>query len=262
LPTRFSFKGFAIGASGHFTFPFNDRIEVQAASALPEIGGFGSAKVVHFNFHDIIRFDVAQTTVVGSSNGCRDDASVHTTLLQSSIERVDVMGMLTADRVVARLMSSHKDGETEPSVQLIGTRFENLKIAGIPVEVDLATDLLDRIPKYSDLNNAYNDAACEDNEEVRKLFGTPEVRERWFRHPPRSESLPKRGSLVRSLTPESPGLKCEGHVIVVPGVGTIRLAEIRINPLTRIVNMVEIKFDCPWKCDMMMCAVEDGGSPW
>jgi hypothetical protein len=257
LPTRFSFKGFAIGASGHFTFPFNDRIEVQAASALPEIGGFGSAKVVDFNFHDIIRFRVAQTTVVGSSNGCRDDAFVHTTLLQSSIESVDVMGMLTADRVVARLLTNYKDGETEPSVQLIGTRFENLKIAGIPVEVDLATDLLDRIPKYSDLNNAYR----EGNEEVGLLFGTPEVRERWFRHPARPDTLPQRGSLVRSITPDRPGLKCEGHVIVVPGVGTIRLAEIRINPLTRIVNMVEIKFDCPWKCDMMLCAVEDGGSP-
>ena len=258
MPSRFSFKGFSVGASGHFTFPFNDRIEVQAASALPEIGGYGSAKVVDFNFHDIIRFDVAHTMVVGSSDGCRDDAAVHTTLLQSSVEGVAVMGMLTADRIVARLLTHYKDGEPEPSIQLIGTRFENLKVAGIPLTVDLATDLLDKSPKYSDLNNAYR----EGNEEVNTLFGTPEVRERWFRHPAKPESLPKRGSLVRGIIPESAGLRCEGHVIVVPGVGTIRLAEIRITPLTRIVNMIEIKFDCPWKCDMMMCAVEDGGSPW
>jgi hypothetical protein len=257
LPTRFSFKGFAIGASGHFTFPFNDRIEVQAASALPEIGGFGSSKVVDFNFHDIIRFDVAQTLVVGSSNGCGDDPNVHTTLLQSSIEGVDVMGMFSADRIVARLLTMYRDGDTEPSVQLIGTRFENLKIAGISVEVDLATDFLDKADKYSTLNNLYR----EGNEEIGKLFGTPAVRERWFRHPARPEALPRRGSLVRAITPHGRGLNIEGHVAIVPGTGIVRLGEIRINPLTRIVNMVEIKFDCPWKCDMMMCAVEDGGSP-
>lgn len=258
MPNRFSFKGFAVGASGHFTFPFNERIEVQAASALPEIGGYGSAKVCNFNFRDIVRFDVAQTMVIGSSEGCREDGSVHTTLLQSSVEGIDVMGMLTADRVVAHLLTQYKDEEPEPTVQLIGTRFENLKMAGIPVTVDLATDVLDKAPKYSDLNNAYR----EGNEDVTRLFGTPEVRERWFRHPAKAESLPKRGSLVRGIIPEGPGLNWEGHVAVVPGVGTIRLAEIRINPLTRIVNMIEIKFDCPWRCDMMMCAVEDGGSPW
>ena len=44
MPGRFRFRGSAIGAGGHITVPFNEIIELQAASALPEIGGHGTAR--------------------------------------------------------------------------------------------------------------------------------------------------------------------------------------------------------------------------
>ena len=47
------------------------------------------------------------------------------------------MGMVTADRIVSRLFTSYKadDPGDEPVVKLIGTRFENLRIAGIPASL-------------------------------------------------------------------------------------------------------------------------------
>jgi hypothetical protein len=241
LPTRFSFKGLAIGAAGQFSNPFVDTIEAQATSALHEIGGYGSAKSADFRYRDLIRFDLAHSQVIGSSAPCCDSEPSHTTLLQASIEGLDVMGMLSADRVVSRLMTNYKDGATEPSVRLIGTRFENLKIAGIPVEVDLAIDLLDRYHTYGDLSDAYNGG----DSNVPHLF----------------KNGIGRGSLVRALAPASSGLDCTGHIVKVPGLGSIRLAEIRITPLTRIVSMIQIDFDCPFQGRFVCCLSEDGGSP-
>ena len=243
MPTQFSFKGLALAAAGQITYPFVDTIEVQASSALPEIGGYGSANAIDFRYRDLIRFDLAHTHVIGSSINCCDDEPSHTTLLQASIEGLDVMGMITADRIVSRLMTSYKEGATEPSVKLIGTRFENLKIAGIPVEVDLAVDLLDRYHKFGELSQAYE----KGDKDLRNLFATA--------------TGVSRASMVRGLKPTSPGLDCRGHAVHVPGLGAVRLAEIRITPLTRIVTMIQIDFDCPFKGRLMFCMSEDGGSP-
>jgi hypothetical protein len=243
LPTRFSFKGLALAAAGQITSPFFDTIEVQASSALPEIGGYGSAKAVDFRYRDLIRFDVAHTHVIGSSINCCDNGPSFTTLLQASVEGLDVMGMVTADRVVSRLMTTYSEGATEPSVKVIGTRFENLKIAGIPVEVDLAVDLLDRYHKFNDLSQAYE----KGEKDLRDLFaGANKI---------------SRASMVRGLKPASAGLDYSGHIVQVPGLGAVRLAEIRITPLTRIVSMIQIDFDCPFQGKVMFCMSEDGGSP-
>ena len=44
--------------------------------------------------------------------------------------------MVTADRVVGQTITEHPLVGYVPSISFLGTRFENLRIAGYPVEVE------------------------------------------------------------------------------------------------------------------------------
>lgn len=275
MPSRFRFRGYAIGAAGRIDKPFSEIIEVQAASALPQIGGYGSARSAGFQYREILRFDLAHTEVTGAPCDCDDDDNEpsYSTRINSTVEGLNILGMVTVDRVVATLASTYTPAsDGEPSVRLLGTRFENLRIAGIPVEVDLATDVLDRFDTHRSLAQAH-----QTDDGVRNLFDRVTLKHgakeapahilRWFNTSEEGGALPaSRGitglSLVRGLAPGRAGLDCWGHVIHVPGFGTIRLAEVEISRTTRNVSMIQVDLDCPYKARLMFCEVADGGDDY
>jgi hypothetical protein len=271
LPGRFRFRGTAIGAGGHITMPFNELIELQATSALPEIGGHGTARSVDFRCREILRFDLAQSEVTGSQCTNGDGKPVFSTRIKSTVEGLNVMDMVTADRIVANLVSTCPEAG-EPSVKLLGSRFENLRVAGIPIKVVPALDVLDRYSTHTSLLNAYGSV-----ERVRDLFGDESLRERfheappqvarWFSHPVEANpEMPAINgissvSLVRKLEPEGEELDCWGHVIRVEGFGTVRLGEVSVSSLSRSVTMLQIDLNCPFVGRMMFCTSEDGCNP-
>jgi hypothetical protein len=272
LSSRFRFHGYAIGVAGQLTEPFTERIDVQATTALPAIGGYGSAEVRGLRRRELLRVDRVFTSVAGDECDCEKEGWSAVTRLEAVAEGLDILGVVTADRVVANLVSTYrKDSDGEPSVRLLGTRFDNLRIAGIPVKVDLATDVFDRYDTHRALAHAY-----KSDRGVRELFErvmlkdeaerAPSHVQRWFCHTKHSDELPEtrgvtRMSLVRGTEAERQGLSRWGHVFHVPGFGTIRLAEVEITRLTRVVNMIQIKFDCPYKGQVMCMSVGDGGEP-
>jgi hypothetical protein len=271
LANRFHFRGYAIGAAGRVGNPFSEIVEVQAAMALPHIGGHGTARSAAFKHRDIVRFDLAHSEVTGARCDCDDDEVSYSTRITSTVEGLNILDMVTADRVVATLSSRYKrDSDGEPSVSLIGTRFENLRIAGIPVEVDLAHDVFDRFDTHRALAHAY-----KTDEKIRTLVDRLCLRHRaheapphilrWFNLLESGGELPaSRGitglSLVRDLAPAR--LAPWGHVIHVAGFGTIRLAELEISKTTRTVTMIQVDLDCPYQAQFMFCAVADGGDDY
>jgi len=272
LSSRYRFHGFAVAAAGRITKPFTELIESQAATALPHLGGHGTARVAGFRRREALQFDLAVSEVTGEDCDCEVNGWSAATRLQSTIEGLNIMGMVTADRVVANLVSTFTGrSDDEPSVKLLGTRFEGLKIAGVPVQVDLLTPILDDHDTRNSLAAAYK----EDGEVRRmldaamlrgKIADVPQHVARWFRHRKDSDELPHMNgttsvSLVRGITPEKPGLKHWGHVIHVDGFGTVRLAEVDISKRTRVVNMVQVEFDCPYEGKLMCLSVGDGGEP-
>jgi hypothetical protein len=179
------------------------------------------------------------------------------------------MSTVTADRVVANLVSTSVPGGDEPSVRLLGTRFENLRIAGVALNADLATDVFDKYPTHGELAKAY-----KSDDEVRHAIDRPAVRQAAdgapeeirsrFRFLEPSGEMPARGgrthtSLVRSLSPAAGGLTSLGHVIHVPGFAVIRLAEVIISRRTRLVSMLHLDFCCPYKGKLMFSEIADGG---
>jgi len=268
VASRFRFHGFAIGAAGRVSKPVPELIEVQAATALPQIGGHGNARSANFKFRELLKFDLAHSEVTGTQCASGDEPVFHTRIT-STVEGLNIMEMVTADRVVATLGSTYtSDSDGEPAVRLIGTRFENLRIAGIPVEVDLATDVFDRYDTHRALTAAYRR-----DEDVRGLVDklclkhrakeAPEHILRWFHFGEGDELPATRGvtpiSLVRGFHARGGGLDPWGHVIHVPGFGTVRLAELEITTDTRNITMIQVDIDCAYEATMTVCSISDGG---
>jgi hypothetical protein len=272
LPSRFRFKGSAYGAAGVLTTPFREIIHTQAASALSDIGGYGSSRSDKFSHRNILGFDSAVTEVTGSQTHLDGPAPTYSTLVKATVEGLDIMGMITADRIVANLVSTYVHGpDAEPAVNLIGSRFENLKIGGIPVKVCLNLDVLDKYRHHRHLKEAY-----KTDKKVRDLFGDDDLKSRhsgapqevrnFLDAPPGSDSeMPQVNgistvSIVRKLEPECNAFETFGHVIHIQGFGTIRLGEVRICNLTRELTMVQVHFGCPVEGDGSVSSVGGGGS--
>ena len=130
MEQTFLYHALATGVSGHITLPFQHPIAVQAPSALPFTGGFSSSRVEGYRFEQILSFAAAESSTVGSEN-----ADFFNTLATATIERLNIHNVLTADRVVARLASKYSKASGERTTTFAGSHFENLRIAGCPVEV-------------------------------------------------------------------------------------------------------------------------------
>src|SRR5262249_47492250 len=101
---RFLYKGHAVALAATFTKPRAEYLEAQAAVALPVTGGIASATVENFSFRDIVKFKHACSHATGTFNS---DSGAYNTLVTSVTEGFNILGVVTADAVVARLASKH-----------------------------------------------------------------------------------------------------------------------------------------------------------
>ena len=137
MEQTFLYHALATGVSGRITLPFEHTIAVQAPSALPFIGGFSSSRVEGYRFEQILSFAAAESSTVGSEN-----REFFNTLATATIEGLNIQNVLTADRIVARLASKCSKQTGERSTTFAGSHFENLRIAGCPIEVRIDPEQL------------------------------------------------------------------------------------------------------------------------
>lgn len=235
------------GLGGRIERPFQHLIDVQAMGSLPQSGGHGVARVENFNVKDIVSFHAAYTEVSGSQNPKNGN---YTTLVSATVEGLNVHNIVTADRVVARISSSHPADGGEPTITPVGSQFDNLRIAGCPVQVDLDNHLFDRLGTFTAFKNEYeqNPQARQAMQE-RFLWGQPKsdvpdfLRERynWFTGDVFRES---KGivlcTLVKDIKFNCPEVRRYGNVLVVPHFGKIYLAEFMVKSNEREVTMLRL----------------------
>ena len=274
MPSRFRFHGHAIGAGGRIHHPFHEFIDIQAASVLPEIGGHGSSHSHDFRYRDILRFDHAHTEVTGSRVDGPSGKPTHKSLVRARVDGLDIMGMVTADRVEARVVSfTDDDADGEPCFKFTGSYFENLRIAGVPVKVHLAVDVFDRLQKHRHLAQSYRDKSefhglFRELTLKEKLKEAPERVKGWFQQAPENGAeLPHfegvtTVTLVRKLELERPEFLCWGHVVYIEGFGTIHLAEMSVSKYERHVTMVRVDLGSPVAGTLDVVTGCGGGSPY
>jgi len=144
------FHAEAHALAGKLKLPFEEQIKKQAfvklEGNLAELTveeraqqNYFSQHAKNFRLEGIFSYTAAHTQVSGHQSEKHDGASV--TLATSVVEDLNVLNVVTADRVVAQISTTHIPGQYCPHVTFLGTHFENLRIARHRAEPYLKLDL-------------------------------------------------------------------------------------------------------------------------
>lgn len=242
--TPFLYHACAHAFSAHFTRPIDHLVEVQAGVSLPINGGHGSARVENFRFNETVSFKAGYAQVSGSEKFVREggkERCIHTTLSTAVVERLNILDVITADRVVSRIASSWESGD-EPHSVILGSRFDNLHIAGCKIEVELDHELGLKMETFEDARNEF-----ASNAEFRKMAESPTGA---WKAPKKIEPHGViHCSLVKEVRPgKCPGVKRlghNGHVLVVPEFGKIHLAELTLTHGSKTLTMIRFELGSP-----------------
>jgi hypothetical protein len=215
---------------GHLRLPLTQQVKPQAHAKLRAEGGYISERLENYRLESVISIRSGYTHVAGN----RGLKTGHgwATLTTTVLEGLNILDVLTADRVVGQIMTEHPLVGYVPSISFLGTRFENLRIAGHPVHLDLdpyilgakpendapyTTDpaLIGRVGSQYDRIGDHKDLPADLSERYNRLsstLGSPEAVE---------------CSLVNGASGGYPG-QSFGHVITIPEFGKITLAKLTV----------------------------------
>jgi hypothetical protein len=240
------------GLSARFERPLQHLIEVQGATSLPTIGGHGNSRVNNFKFQEFVSFSSAYSHVSGSLNHAD---GTYTTLVTATIENLNILDVVTADRIVARLSSQHPVEHDEPHIVFVGSKFDNLQIAGCCVKVELDQDFFLRLDTFKAIKDE-----LKANAEFRKMAEDP------FQTGQRNELKEPCGtllcSLVKKVTTDCPGVTQRGNCLIVPQFGKIFLGEVLAKHGTRTLTMVRFELGSPVSGSGTAVQAAVNGSTW
>jgi hypothetical protein len=242
--------------SGHLVLPIKRTIEPQIPLSILPSGGYNSQRAGIFHLEQVISYRSAYTEVAGN----KEEKPGHgwSTLATAVIEGLNILEVVTADRVVAQISTEHPLIGHVPHITFLGTRFENLRIAGHPVHLDLDLNFLGPKPAQDapyNSNRSLIERIAKQRKRITEDKNLPEeVRERYNRLPKEtSDSDSMHCSLVNQVNGELPAHHA-GHVIHVPDFGTIHLAAVHVHheefhhgtPLKTTVDlkMIEAHMGC------------------
>jgi len=216
--------------SGSLTLPLKQEVRSQARASLPEAGGYFSQHVDKYRLEGVLSYSAAYTQVAGN----RDTKPGHgwSTLATSVIEGLNLLDVVTADRIVGQVITEHPLEGYVPSINFLGTRFENLRIAGHPVALDMNLNVLGGRPA-SDASYTQDAGVCDRAaSQYKHVLGhgdlPADLHDRYNRL---SSSL--RGgetvecSLVNQVAGSLPG-RSFGHIIVIPEFGKVLLGKLAV----------------------------------
>lgn len=232
MAQRFVHRASAVPFGGAITRPFSDVLDAQAATSLSPDGGAGAARAEAFRYREIVSFDAAYSQVAGS----RDDAGSNETIVLAVVEGLNILDMVTADRVVARLTSSQKKDASatdELPMRLAGSYFVNLRIAGAPVDLPLRPDVLTKTTK-----SKLTPEGPADGHTVISAFED------------------------ESLAPLSGCGRVDGRTVEIPDFGAVTLGELIVSAKARRLTMVRVELGSPIGGWMTAGVVEGNGSPY
>jgi hypothetical protein len=222
-------------------FPLEEKIYPQANV---QLYGSGDKSYHHFReitdyrFEGIFSYRYGYTQVAGHKSP--KPGHGYATLATSVVEGLNILDVLTADRVVARISTDHPvDGEV-PSVSFLGTRFENLRIGGHKVEIGTDLEMVGPKPKedksYFDENySGMLGRFSKQQNDVRGSGSVPEWLELRRNGEPKINRDEASCSLATGLDKKhleslkSLGLQVFGNAIYVPHFGKLYFGELTVS---------------------------------
>lgn len=228
-PRHHHYHAEASTLEGELHLPFVQKVCSHTASRLNENGGYVTQHADRFHLGGVINFRSSYTHVGGN----RDSKPDHgwNTITTAAIEGLNVMEVVTADRVVAQISTDHPLEGYVPRVTFLGTRIENLRIAGCPVEIDFDHAIVGDKPAKDAAYTTNSDLIQRVTRQYKNISGQrnlpAQLSTRYNQLPSASKRECIECSLVNQVKGSFPG-RSFGHVLYVPDFGYIHLATLRI----------------------------------
>ncbi len=238
---------------GFIEKPFQKHIPSQASGSLPAVGGHVTMRSDVFNFEEIVSCSSTYSRVSGS----QDEDGSWWTLATSVVEGLNILEVVTAERIVAQISVQHPADGGSPQISFAGSRFECLRIAGCdaspamnsgfqapgrgaggnnPIDWTLFKETASR--QAAKLVKGIE--ADDDRDAFRSLI----ERYGWLaskRKPGAHECV--LCSLVDGVDRAIPG-KSFGHVVHIPHFGKIIFGEIVAFPASVQLSMIRAELGC------------------
>jgi hypothetical protein len=246
--------------SGHLQLPISQPIERQVHSRLSPDGGYFSQRSDGYRLESILSFRSAYSHVAGNLSLKPDEGPC--TLTTTVVEGLNVMEIVTADRIVGQMITVHplKGKGYIPSVSFLGTHFENLRVNGQPLELDLDHDIFGSKPANDapyTKDAGFISRVSSQYDRIRKHKALPPPLQERYNHLSSTLGASETAecSLVNQVAGRVPG-EIFGHLITIPGFGTITLAKLAVkhekpHPETGVptrttfkLTMIDLKLGC------------------
>lgn len=252
----------------------------------------------NFRLEGIVSYSAAHTQVYGHRSKKHPGGFV--TLATALVEDLNVLNVVTADRVVAQISTTHLPDQYSPEITFLGTHFENLRIArhrcepllrlgiaGKPPEgrrlyISKGTRLMESVgDRYEKLKTGLA-GLIKDNPKTSlttqyhgfdiSKFGDIEAaakdafagKSTWrgvtcslVEHVEIKDISMKGADGIDVHIP--PPAESFGHVIHIPGFGTIFLAELTVNHNSFNLNMIRLEMGCLTDGSMTVAAANVNG---
>ena len=255
---KFTYNAEATVLSGKLLLPVAQTIEPQAHAKLDPKGGYFAQRSNGFRLESVISYRAAYSHVSGSKS--QKPGEGWNTLTTTVVEGLNVMEVLTADRIVGQTITEHPLKGYMPSISFLGTRFENLRIAGVPVELEWDQEIFGSTPA-NDLPYALDPSVVS---RIKRQY------DRILQNKNLPAALQERYNQLSSTLGGSEAVECSlvnrvaglfpgssfGNVITVPGFGTITLAKLTVKhedqhektkvykKTTFTLTMIDLKLGC------------------
>ena len=246
----FYYHANATPIGGHFTKPNDVIVHSHGSSSLAQAGGHAAARVSGFHPADkLVSFDEAYSEIHGVSakNGS------WTTEVTSVVEGLNVLDMVTADRVIAKLVVEHPANGGHAKASVAGSKFENLVINKDKITPVLAKNALPphkkgKYPDWSITEDAtFIKRAVTQSQKAIAAKGAPAWIKPRFSWVQSKGARKRKGYVQCSLVDKVQGAKpgsCFGHVIHVPDFGNIFLGELLTSHHVFRLTMLRLEMGC------------------
>ena len=269
------FNAVATVLSGKLLLPVDQIIEPQAHAKLDPKGGYFAQRSNAFRLESVISFRAAYSHVAGGKS--KKPGEGWNTLTTTVVEGLNVLEVLTADRIVGQTITQHPLKGYMPSISFLGTRFENLRIAGVPVELEWDQDIFGSTPA-SDLPYALDPGVLgrvsRQYDRILQNKNLPAALQE--RYNQLSSTLGSSEAVECSLVNRVAGLfpgSVAGNVVTIPGFGTITLGKVTVkheDPIasakthkktTFTLTMINLKLGCVIAGDIPIGTGSSNGTP-
>jgi hypothetical protein len=281
MAKTFFFHGQGVGLGGVVTRPFKQSLGAQATASLPITGGIASKQSGKRSIPDpadpklssfplVVSIESEEVEVTGSFD---HENGVYRTQISATVTGLNVGDVVTADAVVAKLVSEHHPDEDEPRIDISGSQIVNLQVAGAPVTLTVDTAFFQNLNTYTKFRDKFDrDPGFRKDSRRRFLWGdlqpneVPDFLAEQYKFTNAQKSLPEsKGIVPCSVVKEVMGSKAFqvfSHILVIPNFGKLFLGELLLQKCARRLTMMRFQLGSPVAADLTVSGGDANGSTW